>query len=99
MWLKGFQSDFGRLRRRQDAGRVAQDQTEGFHYLLCFCPAFDASEGIFPVIDGVCGQFDDFMQQASGVLEGLARPQTALKPRVSGVSGLWNACVCTVWCL
>ena len=27
--------------------------------------AFDASEGIFPVIDGVCGQFDDFVQQAS----------------------------------
>lgn len=26
--------------------------------------AFDASEGIFPVIDGVCGQFDDFVQQA-----------------------------------
>ena len=25
--------------------------------------AFDASEGIFPVIDGVCGQFDDFVQQ------------------------------------
>ncbi|CAK9028284.1 Uncharacterized protein SCF082_LOCUS18288 [Durusdinium trenchii] len=53
-----------------ELGKTREDRTQGFHYLLCFCPAFDASEGIFPVIDGVCGQFDDFVQQV-GVLDGL----------------------------
>ncbi|CAJ1460333.1 unnamed protein product, partial [Effrenium voratum] len=53
-----------------DLGYTRTDLTRGFHYLLCFCPAFDASEGIFPVIDGVCGQYDDFVQQV-GVLDGL----------------------------
>eukprot|EP00439_Symbiodinium_sp_Y106_P020582 s2384_g2.t1 len=46
------------------------DRTAGFHYLLCFCPAFDASEGVRPVIDGVCGQQNDFVQQV-GTLDGL----------------------------
>jgi len=53
-----------------ELGSTRDDQMQGFHYLLCFCPAFDASEGIFPVIDGVCGQFDDFVQQV-GVIDGL----------------------------
>ncbi|CAE7296093.1 RE1, partial [Symbiodinium sp. CCMP2456] len=49
--------------------------------LACDCPidrryqeihnsAFDASEGVRPVIDGVCGQQNDFVQQV-GTLDGL----------------------------
>lgn len=53
-----------------DLGKTRTDLTEGFRYRLCFCPAFDGSEGIEPVIDGVCGQNNDFVQQV-GVIDGL----------------------------
>eukprot|EP00931_Biecheleriopsis_adriatica_P048501 TRINITY_DN28018_c0_g1_i1.p1 TRINITY_DN28018_c0_g1~~TRINITY_DN28018_c0_g1_i1.p1 ORF type:complete len:3899 (-),score=525.31 TRINITY_DN28018_c0_g1_i1:23-11719(-) len=53
-----------------DLGKARTDLQDGFHYLLCFCAAFDASEGRDLEIDGVCGQLDDFTQQV-GVIDGL----------------------------
>jgi len=49
---------------RIDLGRARVNLTSGFHYKLCFCPAYDAST------DGVCGELSDFVQQV-GYLDGL----------------------------
>jgi hypothetical protein len=45
-------------------GHSRRDLTYGFHYRLCYCPGFDSAS------DGVCGEYEDFVQQV-GHLAGL----------------------------